>query len=97
MGRAQNYGPDLPRFNHVTITTEPTLIVDKNSGRCRVIVVLLADGEDLWLGDETVTPDTGQLVVEGRGNAYTTEYTGPLYGVVASGTLDVSYFSEDWF
>jgi hypothetical protein len=96
-GRGQNFGPDILRTAHVTVGATATLIRDKESGRLRLDIVLLEDGKDLFIGDETVTTTTGHLVVQGKGMSHSTEYTGAVYGVVESGTLGVSYAESAYF
>ena len=96
MGWGQNTGPTKVRTGQVTLTTSPTAIIAVNQSRRRLIVTCMEDGKDWFLGDSTVTPTTGQLVVQGKGIAYTTEGCFAVYGCVATGELDVSYLSEDY-
>jgi len=81
---------DTGKYGQVTINTVATLIRPADSGRQSCTLTNQSD-KDVYLGlDNLVTVNTGMafaafsILVNAR-------YTGPLYGIVASGSGKVGY------
>jgi hypothetical protein len=76
----------------VSVTTTATLIRAAKSGRESLTVQNLAAATDVYVGpDSSVTTSNGLKIAQAGGSANYNEYTGALYGIVASGTADVRY------
>lgn len=83
------HGNDDYATGQVTIGTSPTLIRAGHPTR-HVIGIINYGPTDVYVGKEDVTTTTG-LHVKGNGTSVSAAISGPLWGVVASGTQSISY------
>ena len=87
-------GANTYETNQVSVGNTATLIVDTRLSRRCVAVVNLGT-TDVYLGfDGTVTTSTGVLLLGVKGATVILETTGPVYGIVASGSQSVAYADE---
>lgn len=78
---------------NVTVTTSATLIIATNTSRTSLLI-RNNSGATLFIGgDNSVTTSTGYRITGGQ-SMYILE-TDEVYGIVASGTLDVRYLETE--
>ena len=85
-------------YGRKNVSTAATLIVSANSGRKNAFVQNL-ERQQIVLGfDSSLTVLNGGVALHptsanssGDGGRFSTDYTGDIYGIVASGDLDVRY------
>ena len=71
----------------ITVTTSPTLLVDKGNDPMPFLIRLPAGADDVFLGDDAVTTSTGYQWVQTEGPISGELYGGEaLYGTVTAGT-----------
>lgn len=76
--------------NQITVNTSPTLISDSKTGRDRI--TLISHGVlDVYIGNSSVTANTGSLLANTKGLGRTINTATPVYGIVASGNTIVSF------
>jgi hypothetical protein len=83
-------GPNTPVSGQVSIGTTATPLVAARNGRQAVIINSTA-ATVFYLGGPTVTSTTGLYVAAAAGASTRIDTAGPLYAVVATGTLTLSY------
>ncbi len=83
--------PDNVATAQVSVTTSATLIAAARAGR-RSITVEQLGTTAVYLGATGVTTATGVLLPGTVGSSVTLNFTGALYGIVATGTQTVAEF-----
>lgn len=78
--------------NSASIGTSAAQIVLGRSSREALLVQNLGTA-DLYVGGSTVTTANGVKVAAGSAMGFS-DFNGPLYGISASGTLDVRYLES---
>ena|ERR1041385_2060731 len=78
----------------VSVGTTATLIVPARAGR-RALTIIHEGTADIRYGASGVTTGTGALLAGTKGTSMTAPVTGPLYGIVGTGTQPLSYV-ETW-
>ena len=73
----------------VSVTNAATKIVDIRSTRRSVVIINLSSSVTVYLGPSGVTTSTGLAIPAGQ--SVSIPFTGAIYGIVASGSLTVSY------
>lgn len=79
--------------NQVSVGTSATLIAAARSGRQSIVITLTA-ATVLYVGTSGVTTGNGLFVAGVVGQTITLETAAAVYGIVASGTLTVSYLEN---
>lgn len=74
----------------VSVTGSATLIAAARSTRVSVMVTQLASGTDIYIGASGVATNTGTLLPGIKGASITIPTTAAIYGIVASGSANVS-------
>lgn len=75
--------------SQVSVGTTATQVVASRAGRS-IVTVVNTTTTDIYLGAAGVTTSTGILLPGTKGASVTLQYTGALYGIVASGTATVT-------
>lgn len=83
----------FPHVGQVTVTTSPTLIVPANKSRLS-IVITNAGTATVYI-DSSQTPTTGGSHALLAGNSISLVSTTGVYGIVATGTQQVTFFEEE--
>lgn len=78
-------------YGQVSVGTSRIKVVDRNEKR-RTVLVRNAGSTDVFIGDEFVTTINGMPVPSGTEKVL--EYVGELWAVVASGTEDLRWLTE---
>jgi len=79
--------------NQVSVGTSATLIVGSRTGR-RSAGIVQHGTTAVYLGTSSVSTTNGLLLPGTAGAAVVFDFTGEIYGIVASGTQTVSYAEE---
>jgi hypothetical protein len=82
---------DTLATGQVSVGSSATLIAGARPGRRSLTVVMLGGGTDVYLGVSGVTTGTGTLLLGVKGAAYDLPTTAAVYGVVGSGSANVSF------
>lgn len=77
----------------VSVTNAATLIAAARSGRGRITITTTA-ATVLYVGKSDVSTITGLYIEAAAGASLTLDTSAAVYGIVASGTLTVSYLEE---
>jgi hypothetical protein len=98
VGGVPNVGAGNIVHNQVSVGTSPTLIVAARTGAQgtgRVDVVISSTGgAPVYLGGSSVTTSSGLYLGAGPGSSVVLSNTAAIYGVVATGTVVVTYMEE---
>lgn len=77
--------------NQVQIGSSATKIIDPRPRANGAVTIENLGTVDIWIGGSNVTTSTGHLLPGVRGAAMTVPGDAAIYGVVASGTANVSF------
>ena len=88
----------MSSYGTITVTTAATLIIDDNTSRKEIDIVNTDNSTTVFIGQDTsVTTLNGFPVYPNQNRSKVkvlTDYMGPIYGIVASGTSNVRFWES---